>query len=500
LDILANSDTLIETKRGKMRMDTGIERIAANKDVGEQAKTISSLLKTKELHQFSKTPAFQTLVHSLVKVARDVSSVDRLRAIALLCKIAALVKGQRLEVGRLVRESVENPLQPLSELADPDDRYYLATFWRFSRPQWAQHYLAVSAVHEEGSEPVRKECVEGLMSGSDSLSSAIDPITFAMKDLSFKTVTPATSKARRLRRVLAAITSSFVASFKEPGEKIGTSLRNLLRETFEKVGIPQPLKVQEELAEEALALLHEIVRARFVFATSSDTYVSIDTINDWFSAPDWSNFAEQSSASALIARDLEEGIEMLSRAGMPDNTLIRFLSLMTGGEREMRQRLLKILGRNPGLPEELAAWLQGQEIRKKSPLAAESQMAQIDEGLATLLLDSILARDVIDHFKQEVLPKMRVLGSEYEDQVRSLIDRLSAIANAIDALVVNRSLRISGEVGTVVLFSPLQHELTESAHFGTRNVRILRPAIIAQLGDGSSRVVRKALVERANGG
>lgn len=477
-----------------------MERLAASKDVGEQSKTISSLLKTKTLHQFSKSPAFQTLVGRLAEVGRDIRASDRLLAIALLCKMAALVKAQRSQLTRLVEESLEHPLQPLNSLPDPDDRYYLSTFWRFSRPRWAEHYLASSAVHEEGSEPVRKECIEGLLSGSDSLSSSVDLITEAMKELNFETATPATSKARRLRRVLGALKSSFVSSFKEPGEKIGISFRTLLRETFEKVGIPQPLKLQEELAEESLTLLHEIVRARFVFATSSETYVSINAIVDWFSTADWNDFVERSSAPALIARDLEEGIEMLARAGMPDNALFRFLSLTTGGEREARKRLSLILTRNPALPEEIVAWLQGREIRKKSLLAAESQVAQIDEGLATLLLDTVLALDVVDHFKQEVLPKMRVLGSEYEAQVESLIGRLSSIANAINALAVSRSLRISGEVGTVVEFSPLQHELTESAHFGTRNVRILRPAIIAQLGDGSSRVVRKALVERANGG
>lgn len=478
-------------------MNTGMEKMAAGQDVSAQAKTIESLLKAKRLHQFSSSPEFQTLLSRLAEVAGDTNAKDRLLATSLLCKIGTLVKAHRLEVGRVITDGLEHPLQALDNLPDPDDRYYLATFWRFFRPEWTDRYLATAAVYEEGSEPVRKECIQGLLSGSESLRSTIDLLAAEMKRLTFDTASPARSKARRLRRLLGAVRASFVVSFKEPGEKIGTSFRSLLRDTFDKVGVPEPLRVQEELAEESIALVHEIIRARFVFATSSDTYVSINTIVDWFSPGDWNDFVGRSAVAPLLARDIEEGIELLARAGIPDTGLFRFLTIITGGEREARKRLMLISNRNPALPEEMTAWLQGREIKRKSPLAAESQAAQVDEGLSTLLLETVASLEAVDYVKREVLPKMRVLGSEYATHLESLVARLSTITNAIGILAASRSLRVSGEVGTVVEFSPLQHELTESAHFGARKVRILRPAIIAPSGDDSYRVVRKALVERA---
>ncbi len=478
-------------------MSAGTEKLKSSKDIAEQTRTISDLLKKKELHQFAKTPAFSSLTSALVEIARDTSAQDRSRAVALLCKLAAIIKSQRLELGRVLVDVLVAPLEPLNNLGDPDERYYLATFWRFAQPKWSQGYLAAAAVQEDGSEPVRKECIEGLLSGSESLSAAISLLAAPVKELSFDTSAPSKSKARRLRRIVAATRSSFASNPKEPGSAIGSSLRALLRDAFHKTGVPQPVKVQEELAEETLDFLHDIVRARFAFATSSDTYVAIDTIRDWFSASDWEHFVEKTPSGALIARDLEDAVEILVKAGIADNSLAKHLATICGGEKQAQKRLGHILERNPAVSEELTAWLQGREVTKKSVLAAESQATRIDEALANLVLESVAALSQVEHFRDEVLPKMRVLGSDYLTDTEAVVGHLSTLARSVQALGASRSFRISGEIGSVVEFSPLQHELTDSAHFGTRNVRILRPAVTAQLGDGSYRVVRKALVERA---
>jgi hypothetical protein len=478
-------------------MSAALQKLEESTSVKDQAIAISALLKHKELHKAAKSPAFVTMVNRLIHAGSVVDSADRLLALALLSKLGVLLKGGHPKIREGLGIALKVPPPPMQDLIEPDDRYYFAKFWNFSAPPWAINYLAHAAVFEEGSESVRKVCIEGLLSLAGSLNSAIETLITPLRQLKFETENPSKSKGRRLRRILSCLKEAFVSKAQEAGESAGVNLAALLNTAFEDTGVPAASRVQEELASQTMALLHEIVRARLVWATNSKTYRAIEVVRYWFSDIDWERFVENSLITKFVGRDIEEALEILVRAGAADNDLFRFLSIVSGGIDHARERALNIITRNPGLSEDLIAWLQGKPPRKKSVLATESQATRMDEGLAALIMDAISVVDAAEQVQHELVPGLRVIGAGYLPAIERFVGRALALSSAIQTLAAERALRIVGIVGSVVEFSPPQHELTESAPFGTPHVRIIRPAVMAQLEDGSYRVVRKALVEPA---
>jgi hypothetical protein len=478
-------------------MESPVQRLVQSKDIREQGRAISLLLKGRQLHKFSKAPEFSTLINNLAEVANDKSSTDRLTAVALICKLAGLLKNQRPQLAKLISLATREIFPSLDSLEDADSRLYLATFWRYSTPDWASQYLANSAVREDGSEIVRKECIDGLFSTQHSLSSVIHLLRTCLKDLKFATESPAKSSSRRLKRILAALRGSFIGRLKNPGQGAGEELKELLDASFQKLDGPPTLELQEEIAEEVLALLHEIVRTSFVSATDESTYAVFETLKRWFAPGDWERYTEKSVIASFVAHDIEEVLELLVKIGRPDNQLLRFLGIISGSERQARQRALGILSRNPGLSEEIAAWLQGRSIKRKSKLANESQTVRVDEDVSLLLLDSMAIAEMGLQVQRDVLRKMKILGDENTPFIGTFVERVLALTGNIQALATNRSLQMVGEIGAVVEFQPLQHELTDQQDLGATTVLIIRPGVMTQVEDGSYRIVRKALVERA---
>lgn len=478
------------------RVMDATSQILSTRDVKEQGRAIAALLKAKQLHKFAKLPAFTELLKNLSNTAKGDSLVDRAYALSILFKLASLIKSERSQVSTYFADCLSDALPSLSVLDDPDDRFYLANFWRFGAPEWGPAFLAVSAVEEEGSEPVRRECIEGLVTLCPSMESVLHLLADCVRTLRFETEHPEKSKARRLRRLFVALNAVYSGSTKSTGKQIGEALRALIRH-FTPARDPKSIDAQTKLAEEAFGFLHQVARSSFDLVQSPLTFAAIHTIRDWFSPAEWERFVERSAASKVLAQDIEEGLEALARVGTPDDALARLLSVIVGGQKNARVRLAQIASRNPLLSEEITAWLQGRELRLKTTLASESQSVQVDEGLANLLLDALSAAGFAQEMREDVIPEMKVLEAKHVGHFESLLSRLIALSSGIQALADTRAFRVQGVVGTVVEFSPLQHELTTTEHYGTRLVRIVRPSISIQLQDGSSRIVRKALVERA---
>lgn len=467
-----------------------------SQNLADEASKITDLIRKKQLHKFSQDPAFSVLLQNLGAAAEGETPSDRAHAAALLCKVGTLLKRARPQIAVYLTRVVTKPFPPLRMLDDADNRYYLATFWKFVSPEWSADFLAEAAVHEEAAEQVRRECIAGLLTTVPTIESALRRVTAFVRELKFQTENPLKSKARRLRRFFSALRLESISIGKEPGKSIGEALTILVRQAFAADDL-RTSKVRDELAQEVLAFLHEILKSRSDLADSAEAYKVIDTVRDWFSLGDWNDFTEDSAAAALLAQDLEQTIERLIKSGIPDNSLLRLLTVISGGERVAREKLSGILSRNPLLTEDLVAWLQGREPRLKSLFAQESQAVQTEDDLATLLLEALSGSSLVDEFQNDILPEMRVLGAKHTGNVEKLVNRMTALIKEIEASCASRSFLIQGVIGTVVKFSPLQHELVDSAHFGDRNVRIVRPAVVVQLQDGSYRVVRKALVERA---
>jgi hypothetical protein len=472
-----------------------LEIFARGESVADQTRALSSLTKLKKLHQAAKESGFERGLDKLSRFAAEANAEDRLFALAALSRLGFLVKPQQKKIAGLLEVALVIEPSDLQLLDDPDDRYYLASVWRLTVTPWLSQYLAKAAVDEEGSDKVRLECMEGLISINPDLATVLRDLSTPLRRLSFSTEKPGDSKGKRVRRVLEGLNAVYASCAKEPGDDAGEKFKAFLIDCFVHNGLPTKPLLLNEVAEGALGVVHQIIRARFPLATSTGTYSALDVIKSWYRDPDWADYAEHSEAASLLSRDLSAALEILVRAGSSDEHLFSKLVIAAGGQQRARTIAKEILTRLPGLPEELAQWLSGIPPRRKSTLATESQMLAFDDALADLIVTGRRLGELAEQVSADALPEIGVMSPQAAAPIENLLGTVRSTVNAISGIARARDLSIRGNASDIVEFSPLEHEMIGGTTAGVRSVRIVRPAVEAPGTVGGRRILRKALVE-----
>ena len=94
-----------------------------------------------------------------------------------------------------------------------------------------------------------------------------------------------------------------------------------------------------------------------------------------------------------------------------------------------------------------------------------------------------------------MLPELSVIAPHSASALESLLGFVRTTTGSVQAVASSRMMRVRGEAGAIVEFSPLEHEIIGGRRPGVRTVRIIRPAVEASGVGGALRIVRKALVE-----
>lgn len=464
--------------------------------VPEQAAALSALIRLKKIHAASKEPKFESGIQRLIVAARESPDASiRSLAIATLLRIAGLVRRLRAPITKALEAQLDDPLPPLAQTLDPNDRYYLACLWRYTRPAWLSEFLATGSILEESSEKVRVECVEGLFGLKPTVSEVLETMSPILRAWHPETEKPGNSKGRRLRRILEANKNVLAVSSKDPGPRAGIAARELLRSAFDKVEAPETTTVRDEVADHFFAFLHEVVKARFSLATNPQTFLGISLIRSWFQPLDWQDFASAAPSARLVKADIAEAIRTLVVAGKTDAELYEFLVLSGGSSAKAREVAREILSEHPGLPEEISAWLSGTAVKRRSSLAAESQAVSVDGILADVFMDSEKLCELAERVKREAVPEITVLTPQSASLIDYLLELVRASNAQIRAALESRSIRLLGKSGEIVEYSPLQHQPAVELPPGTRMVTVIRPAVVVQGQGEAQRVIRKALVE-----
>jgi hypothetical protein len=325
----------------------------------------------------------------------------------------------------------------------------------------------------------------------ESVVARLEPYT---KTLAFTTESPAESKAKRLRRILGALRGAIAEGNPNPGDEVGSRLRDVLLSTFRPNETPE--NTREDLTNECFGFVHDVIRLKFALATFPSTYSPCRTAKHWYQPSEWEMYVESSPSARAVAQDVESALEILARAGLPDNSLFDYLTVLVGDEQRARRRTADILRRNPSLQEDVADWLSGRVApRRSSSLATSSQYQKADELIADLLIQQNALGSGADRIHNDVLPRIKILEEQSAVIVEAWMSKVRGLTTVAVALADLRGLSLVGTVGEIVSFSPAEHELTDPRAFGGRRVRLVRPMAVADTGGERRRVIRKALVE-----
>ena len=474
-----------------------LNRFRAAPDARSQRDALIELVKNKQLHQVANEESFRK---GLINLARTVRATEcgaqRLLAIAVLERAAAVAKSLRPEIDALLSASMIDPLPELQELSDVDDRFYAAKSWRGTRAEWFPEYLARAAVAEESGENVRRECLEGVIELTPDVATAFRSLGGAFRTVSFDTRKPGDSRARRLQRVFALVEAILPTTDRPPGPDPGRALSQVVEVSFPRTGLPETERVRVGFAERIAALIHQIVRSWLSHATDAWTFEPLAVVREWFRSDAWRDLCRSSGDIERVRKDVTEALLVLAQRSVPDERLRQALVTACGSAKLAREVCRGIATEVPGISQDVRDWLAGARRRRRSASAAESRERSIDEILAELLVDMENLSRASETVRTDVLPDVNIVLPQSTNALARLTGMADAVVNKMDLAVTWRSLRTRGQVGSEVEFSPVEHRfVSEAAH--TRRVRIVRPAVERISADGVPRIVMKAFVEPA---
>jgi hypothetical protein len=257
--------------------------------------------------------------------------------------------------------------------------------------------------------------------------------------------------------------------------------------------------VIEHVAARTLRLTHTLVRIRFSLAADDRAYEPVVHVREWFQPHQWARFLEQCADARPVVRDLREAILLLARQGRTDQQLLKRLELVSGSEVAAQRILAQLVG-EPGVPPEVQAWLIG-TVPTHSPVGERSALLMADrEASENLALGELLrlcaqVSSAAIHVERSVLPELEILAPDAATPIRSLSARAADLSATVLSFANQRRLKLRGQPGEVVEFSPVEHEMMGGPTPGVRWVRLVQPAIEQRLEGGATRLVLRALVE-----
>ena len=486
-------------------------RFADARDTANRRATLVDLIRAKQLHAVVDSESFRSGLKRLADSARDSGTdLDRLLAVATLQRAAASAPPIRKAVGSLLRNAVTRPLSNLHELTDLDDRLYAVKSWRDVPSAWLPDVLATAAVREESGETFRTECIEGLVDrtaddddarpgpragpGPHDVAEVVSALRKAVEKVEFTTKKPGDSMGRRLTRVLTGLNAVLVGADKRVGDNAGPEIRLLVVRAFRVAGRPESSAVREGVLEQVAALTHAIIRMDSSRGAWDSTYQGLSVVSRWFTAYEWRDMCESSQALRHVRKDVRTALVSRAEAGKADDRLRDALALTVGSRKAADAICRAIATERAGIPDDVRDWLVRARKRIQVASAVESRERAVDEVLAELLIVMRRLTWAAETVRADVLPEVSIVLPQQARPLSRLTGLAEAMASKLRLAAEWRSLRLRGEAGQEVEFSPIEHQ-RDTGDARSRRVRLLGPVVERISEDGVPRVVLKAPVE-----
>lgn len=489
-------------------------RVADTDNTSDRRDALVALIGTQSLPSVVDSEPFRRGLERFAdSVLKSNSESERLLAVASLERAASarsLKDAVRESIRGLLRGAITRPLSSDHQLADKDDRLYAVRAWRDMPSAWPPDALAATAVREESGETVRAECIAGLVArtedkddvgrgsrvglGPHDIAGVVSALRKALEKVEFTTKKPGDSMGHRVTRILTALNAALAGADKRIGPDVGREVGLMVVGAFRGVGRPETLKVREEVAEQVAALTHALVRMDFSQGGRASTYRALSILSRWFTPGEWREICESSLAVRRVRKDARTSLVLLMEAGKTDDRLRDVLAELVGSREAASAIYRAIATERPGIPEDVRDWLVRARKRVAIATAVESRERAVDEVLAELLIVMRRLTRAAETLRADVLPDISIVLPRQARPVSRLVGLAEEMAGKLGLAAEWRSLRLRGEAGQEVEFSPVEHD-RDANDPRTRRVRLMRPVVERISEDGVPRVVLRAPVE-----
>ncbi len=464
------------------KFDALLDEFSLAREASKSSAIVTSLIKSKkQLFQRLDDPRFQAGVAYLGDPAHwRADEGGRILAIAILGRLRAFLKGKGKFLDNILDVQLEHPIASSQQLAEGDDRYYVAMTLSTSQALWIRDYCACEAVLEQTAENARVEFIRVLMDRSSVIEEVFDALTLAWQSSEALRQFEPDAVSKRMKRIFTGLAGVVVG--RAIGEKgmVGDSSRRFVAAAYSGKPEPGDLSALRGTADAVAGFIDNLIRARLSLLLDSSIYVSLRTLKRWFPLSSWGSYAAKSRPLARLTDTQSQALLLSVKQGIFENSLLDALELCSGARDAARKKTLQIADANPDLPEAAQFWLKNWRVQEGDPSG-----------------NAVADRFEADHFIASAMMAMwesHVSNRKLEST--DVTTAISAIESSLDALAAARGLRLLGIAGEEVDFSSGIHAVVGELK-DTRRVKITRPGVERVSSTGIRSILIKAICEPA---
>jgi len=407
------------------------------------------LMAAKQMQAAANTENFRSSFRDLGEIALRHTGVDQLLAIALIVRIAELVKGElRKESVEVLTVALRKPIDgiwtinevgklPL-ESKPSEIRENIALALTHATGGWVLPYIIEALGREEKSFRCRLELTQQLASREASVSRWFEMLgNFTWLDVE------TADRIGRLKELAVALATTLREhrNTVSVNEEAGSALARMMQEIAPAAhrGTRSGKFVDAALA--IVNLLNELLATEFTLIADPEAYAPLAVFARWW---------QPSSYPAVVAEGLQEivrklvsAIRLRARLGQKSENLVLRLRQALGNTDATAFALNRIAETETGLAAGIDDWLRGRERESSATaeavtsLLSRASTPMLVEAIAPLLLDSLDAS---------------VAAAQHSNS--PLAGHLRRICGRIQALAAELKLQPVGIVGQVVEFNP----------------------------------------------
>ncbi|GGK37044.1 hypothetical protein [Aliivibrio fischeri] len=439
-------------------------------------------------------------LHRVLDVIIDFATDDddplsplRLKTAASLGRLAAVARSRQSEVYAYLPQLFNDEPCDFEMLADGDEKHYAAQSISHVKEPWVMDYCLRQAVLADTAENARRTLIQNALVHCQNLN---DLLNLGKESFTYLSVIDSVdTRMKRARRITRAWSEIIKDWNGDVGENTGKSLASWLHAILMQSSPSVESSVMIDIVDDALAILIRTIELRFSNALLAETYQVLEVSRNVLSSGVWSEINKESEYLPRIKTNLKEAALVLARQNRTDSNIMKQLAKAYYSKAQVIPALKRHFSSSQELdPQVKEWWLNGgkQEVSTREPVHAVGNSE--DQQIGSLLIQVETSQNTMEKLERAVVPFLEISDPPLASTVKKASSGFGDMSRIARQLARMRKLTHTDNLGQILEYNPLQHEMLGGHQYGIRKVRVVRDGIQKEFG-GKIKTLVKPWVE-----
>lgn len=459
------------------------DRVSGAKTLRELDAYLTEVMAKQQIQTILKdSDLLDSVLAAVERLSDGTEGTESLTALAVLGRLFAVARGKdeerRIQTLALSLAKQEPPSFEL--LADSEEKTYAAQVLNWVEEEWVVEYAAKEAVKIDVGEPARRKLLEVVIKGKGSIASGLQMCVSVCSTLD--SISNPESRAKRAKRISAALVDILQAQRTQPGNLPGAALSKLASTLLPTAKQSVADDIAFGIADDLLAILIRIIELRFSLALEAATYDVLATCRRSLGRDVWVKFLRHSVQAEQVSVSLHEAALVRARQGRTDTDLVNALLVVHGDRATLTRRLGQHFPATLELDPGIKSWWVSGGIRATNTDEEIAQPLSVTEdqriGEALIVVEAI--DPSIRYVASTVAPELEFSNPQAAAALTRVASSFKTLAQNFRQLARMRRLKLTELEGECIEYNPVQHEMLGGHLDGIRQVKVVRNGIEKQ--------------------